>query len=105
MLRIENGEETSTSTAHITEIANILEARMGHQIANTAIQSILNIQSLTVHPVTVSQMKGASLISITLGLGFNDTLAYLVMKEHSIEEIYSFDKAFETLQDIRRIHE
>lgn len=50
-------------------------------------------------------MKGASLISNTLGLGFNDTLAYLVMKESSIDEIYSFDKAFDTLPDIRRIHE
>ncbi|NQT08610.1 PIN domain-containing protein [Candidatus Bathyarchaeota archaeon] len=42
-------------------------------------------------------MKAAVTLSQRLGPGFNDALAYLVMREMGAEEIFSFDRDFDEI--------
>ena len=37
-----------------------------------------------------------------LGVGFNDALAYLVMREVGVEEIFSFDRYFDEIPGVTR---
>lgn len=39
-----------------------------------------------------------------ISVGLNDAIAYVLMKENGISEIYSFDKNFDRFKDITRIH-
>jgi predicted nucleic acid-binding protein len=39
-----------------------------------------------------------------VSVGLNDGVAYVLMKENGIEEIYTFDKHFDHFKDVRRIH-
>jgi predicted nucleic acid-binding protein len=39
-----------------------------------------------------------------VSVGLNDGVAYALMKENGIEEIYTFDKHFDRFKDVRRIH-
>ena len=49
-------------------------------------------------------VKAAAALALTLNLGFNDTIAYLIMQENSINQIYSFDKDFDQIPEFQRIH-
>ena len=40
-----------------------------------------------------------------VSVGLNDGVAYVLMRENGIEEIYSFDKHFDRFKDVRRVHE
>ncbi|MCW4048820.1 MAG: type II toxin-antitoxin system VapC family toxin [Candidatus Bathyarchaeota archaeon] len=101
--RVEKGELVATSTVHISEIANIMEANTTHETAITVIQSITNLQYLTIHPVTGTHVKAAAILAQALTLGFNDTIAYLTMQENQITQIISFDRDFDKLPDVERI--
>ena len=99
---IENGEPVVTTPAHISEIANILESRVSHPHAATILQTIVSLNALTIHTLTEDHVKAATTLSQRLRLGFNDTLAYLIMKELGTEEIYSFDTDFDQIPGVTR---
>jgi hypothetical protein len=96
-------ELVATSTVHVSEIANILEARMGQEKASRAILSIINIQGLSILSVSEEHVKSASVLSQIINLGFNDTIAYLLMQENKINQIYSFDRDFDKVTEIDRV--
>ena len=91
-----------TTPAHISEVANILESRISHPHATTILQTIVNLNTLTIHTLTGDHVKAATTLSQRMKLGFNDTLAYLTMKELETEEIYSFDTDFDQIPGINR---
>ncbi len=91
-----------TTPAHISEVANILESRISHLHAAAILQTIAALNALTIHTLTADHVKAAATLSQRLGLGFNDTLAYLTMKELGTEEIYSFDTDFDKIPGITR---
>ena len=91
-----------TTPAHISEVANILESRISHPHAATILQTILALNALTIHTLTGDPVKAAATLSPRMKLGFNDTLAYLTMKELGTEEIYSFDTDFDQIPDVTR---
>lgn len=102
---VEDGEPVATTPAHISEVANILEARVSHPFAVTILQVIVGLSALKVHPLTGDHVKAAVALSQRLGLGFNDTLAYLVMRKMGVEEIFSFDSDFNEIPVVtRRTH-
>ena len=76
---------------------------MGQERASRAIATIVNIENLTIYAVTEGHAKAASALSQVINLGFNDTVAYILMHENNIREIYSFDKDFDKLTEIKRI--
>ncbi len=62
------------------------------------------MQNLTIYSVNMPHVKAAAALAPTLNLGFNDTIAYLVMLENQINQIYSFDKDFDSIPELQRIH-
>ena len=100
--RIQNGESATTSTSHITEIANVLEARMENADAMRVLRSIAALEHLIIMPVERQHVVTASIVASEMGLGFNDTLAYILMLENEITEIYSFDNDFNRIQEITK---
>ena len=57
---------------------------------------------MKVHPLIGDHVKAAVTLSQRLGLGFNDTLAYTVMREMEMGEIFSFDRDFDEVPGVTR---
>jgi hypothetical protein len=100
--RVQSGESVVTSTSHITEIANILEARMRRRDAMRVLRSIVSLEYLTIMAVERQHVVTASIVGSEIGLGYNYTIAYILMLENGITEIYSFDKDFNNVEEITR---
>ncbi len=103
VLRLEDGEEASTTVVHLSEVANLLEARMPLGDSRALLSSLVTLRGLRVVDVGGVDYSAAIQASGDLGVGVNDCLAYLVMREHGIGEIYSFDRHFDEMDGISRI--
>jgi predicted nucleic acid-binding protein len=97
LLRIENGEEVITTVVHISEVANILEAKVNLSTALSFVESLILAGNIKVLPVLYEDYLKALLIAREKKVSVNDALAYLKMKETGIEEIYTFDNHFRNL--------
>lgn len=105
LTRVEEGEKVMTTTSHITEVANILEARTSLEQASSTIISIVNTPSIEILPVNVIHVKTAVSTSHRNRIGYNDCLAYVTMNENRVHEIYTFDKDYDRLTGITRYTE
>ncbi len=92
--RIEEGEEVVTTIVHLSEVANIIEAKVNLTTALEFVEELLTAQNVTVLPVGVGDYLKASLIASERRVSINDALAYLKMRELKIDEIYTFDRHF-----------
>jgi predicted nucleic acid-binding protein len=99
---VEDGEPVVTTPAHISEVANILESWVSHHSAVTILQAIVGLRALKVQPLTGDHVKAAVTLSQRMRLGFNDALAYLVMREMGVEKIFSFDMDFDEIPGVTR---
>jgi uncharacterized protein len=103
--RIEDGEEAVTSLVHISEIANILEARADTETTCDIISGMLNLPNLKIIEPSKKLYESATEDSRSYGIGINDALAWILMKRESISEIYSFDGDYDRIDGLRRISE
>lgn len=94
LTRIENGEEVATTVVHLSEVANILEAKLNLTIAFEFVEDLLTAENVIVLPVATEDYLKAVLMARDKGVSVNDALAYLKMKELGIDEIYTFDRHF-----------
>lgn len=101
--RIQDGENVTTSTVHISETANILERRFPLSRARYVASQIIQSQNIEILPVDRLHYEAALAASERHDLGLNDALAYTLIKEKRIDAIYSFDKDFDKLPGIRRL--
>ena len=101
---MENGEEIVTTVVHLSEVANILEAKLGLSVALEFLEELLTAKNVTVLPVSTEDYLRSLIVARERGISVNDALAYLKMKELGIEEIYTFDKHFLNL-DVRVLTE
>ena len=101
--RIEQGEKAITTVVHLSEVANILESRTTLTTSRTILIAITSNENLIITPTTDRQYRGALQLSETLNIGINDALAHLIMTEHNITEIYSFDKHHDNITQTKRI--
>ncbi|GAB6102425.1 type II toxin-antitoxin system VapC family toxin [Thermococcus atlanticus] len=92
--RIEEGEEVVTTIVHLSEVANIIEAKVNLTTALEFVEELLTARNVTVLPVEVEDYLKASLIASEKRVSINDALAYLKMRELKIDEIYTFDRHF-----------
>ena len=104
LLRIERGEKVATTLIHLSEIANILEAKVNLTTAINFLESMLLAENIKLLSLSVEDYLRAVLISKEKRISVNDALAYLKMKELGIEEIYTFDRHFQNL-DVKVIQE
>jgi predicted nucleic acid-binding protein len=103
--RIQGGERVATTVVHVSETANILEARVPLEDSRSMVLAILNMGSITVAAVDSARYVRAIQEAENRGIGINDALAYRYMLEYEIHEVYSFDKHFDELPGITRLSE
>lgn len=101
--RIEGGEEVATTTVHLSEVINIIEAGLGLQKSLGFLAWTIISENIKVYPVSIEDYESAMPLAKDKNISANDALAYLSMKAHEIREIYSFDKHFDQLKDIVRL--
>ncbi len=102
--RINQGEEVLTTVVHLSEIANLLEDAVNQSFALEFVKDLLNKPNILVESVDDKQCLTAVFFAIEKKIGANDALAYIVMTERNLKEIYSFDKHFDSLQ-VKRVYE
>jgi len=103
--RINSGEKVATSLTHLSEVANILEASMPIQSSHLIMHDLIHSPTISLLEPTKDNYVDAIQIAEEANVGLNDAVAYVLMKENEIEEIYSFDKRFDRFEDARRVHE
>lgn len=101
--RVNNGEKVATSLVHVSEVANILESVVPLEQSNKIVRDIASTQSIVIYEPHVPDYLAAVDIALEKTVGLNDALAYLMMKNEGIDEIYSFDSHFHNFHDIKRI--
>ncbi len=103
VLRLEEGEPMVTTVVHLSEVANILESRMPTRVALEVLSSIMFLENLTVLGTSSEAYRSALRTAEVLGLGVNDGLAYIAMSDSGVKELYSFDRDFDGLSDVKRV--
>jgi len=103
VLRLEGGESMATTVVHLSEVANIFESRMSAVDALEAVSSIMSLKSLTVQGVSGDVYRSALRAAEVLGLGVNDGLAYVAMMDGGMSELYSFDRDFDRVGEVKRV--
>lgn len=101
--RINEGEHAITSLIHISEIANILDARMPLRDSLEIMTDLMTIETIEILQPTSGLYQSAIEEAKIANVGVNDALAYLFMKEKEITEVYSFDLDFDQMKGITRI--
>ena len=105
LTRIEEGEEVATTVVHVSEVANILESYISKAKSIDYIEAILTKQTIHVYDVTPATYTEAVLRAREYLIGVNDALALVYMEMLGINEIYSFDKDFDKVKWVKRVHE
>src|SRR5438105_15529991 len=103
--RISEGEEVATSLVHISEVANILEARTGLQVTVDILSGLFTLPNLLVLQTSKGSYESAIEDSRAHNVGVNDSLAFVLMRKEGISEVYSFDRDFDKLKNLTRVAE
>ncbi|MEM3666809.1 MAG: type II toxin-antitoxin system VapC family toxin [Candidatus Bathyarchaeia archaeon] len=101
--RIEEGEEVAITVVHLSEIVNILETGLGIKESLGFLAWIVTSENVKVYSVDKSNYEAALLLAREKEISANDALAYSFTKAHGIGEIYTFDKHFKKLVDIKSL--
>ena len=101
----EEKEQVITSLVHISEIANILEARADVEEACDVVSGLLGLTNLKIVEPSKKIYESAIEDSRSYKIGINDALAWSFMRQEGITEIYSFDSDFDSIQNLKRLVE
>lgn len=101
--RIEASEEVVMTTVHLSEVVNIIESGLGLERSLGFLAWVITMENVAVHSTSMEDYKTAIVTARDYNISANDALAYTVMKDHGLEEIYSFDKHFDQLRKITRL--
>ena len=94
-LRVNAGEQVTTTTVHLSEVANVLEDAAGIEIACELISAVLVKPSIEVEPVSSDDYWESTELAKKYSISINDALALVTMERKGIDEIYTFDRHFE----------
>lgn len=100
--RVNRGEEVITTLIHLSEVANVLERAVPMAALSRLLKGILSADNVKVLIVSREDYLAAADAAPAQGIGINDALAVIKMKETGISEIYSFDKHFDMIEGIIR---
>jgi predicted nucleic acid-binding protein len=93
LMKINYGEErVVTSVVHISEIANVIESLSSISKSIEIIENILNNKNIIVKDVTTQDYIEAVRVANREKVSVNDALAYVIMRNNNISEIYTFDE-------------
>ena len=99
---IDGGEGVAMSTVHLSEVVNIIESGLGLQKSLGFLAWTISSANIDVYPTDIGDYGSALSVARERGVSANDALAYLLMKERGLDEVYSFDRHFDQL-DVTRI--
>ena len=100
---IEGGEAVATSTVHLSEVINIVESGLGLRRSLGLLAWAITTPNLVVYPTSLRDYEGALAVAREENVSVNDALAYRLMGEHGLDEVYSFDKHFDRLRGVTRL--
>jgi predicted nucleic acid-binding protein len=93
LMKINYGEErVVTSVVHMSEIANVVESLSSISKSIEIIENILNNKNIIVKDVTTQDYIEAVRVANREKVSVNDALAYVIMRNKNISEIYTFDE-------------
>ena len=101
---IEKGEEVVISTIHLSEVLNIMEARLGLEKAVQFLEDVLATENIKVEGVGRRDYEEALVMSSRYKVSPNDAVACVVSKRMNISEVYSFDKHFDRIPFVKRLY-
>jgi predicted nucleic acid-binding protein len=101
--RINDGEKVATSVVHFSEVCNILEDHLPLEEALSLEKGLLLRENISICEVSEQDYLNASSVAENYKVGMNDALACVIMGKAEMTKIYSFDKDFDFLPDIKRI--
>lgn len=101
--RIEEDEEVAMTSAHLSEVVNIIEDALGLQKSLGFLAWAITRENIEVYPISKEHYETAVSLAKEKSISANDALAYILMKKHGLTEIYSFDKHFTQLKDITKL--
>ena len=99
--RISKGEKVITSVVHFSEVCNVLEDHLPYEEAILLEKGLLYRENVSICEVAQEDYIKAVSIAEDHMVGVNDALAYVLMKEQTIQTIYSFDKDLDVFTDIK----
>ena len=102
--KINEGEEVGLTVVQLAEIANILESYMPLEKALQIEKFLLYAPNIKIYEVDKKNCLKALKTAEEEKIGLSDAIAYIIMLENNIKEIYSFDNDFDKLKEIKRIH-
>ncbi len=101
--RVEQGEAVALSVVHLSEVVNILESGQGLRVAQGFIAWVISSENIVVYPISVEDYEVALPLSEEYDVSPNDALAVNKMRSNNLEEIYSHDKHFDKVENIKKI--
>ena len=93
-LRVNTGEPVTTTTVHLSEVANVQEDAAGIAFTGDLISAILTKPTITVEPVSADDYRESIQLARKSAISINDALAIIIMEREGIDEIYTFDRHF-----------
>ena len=101
--RIASGEPVITTLIHVSEIAHILQARVPMEEGLDILSGLLSLPNLEVIEPSKASYEAAVEEAREEGIGVNDALAAMIVRERGVNEIYSFDTGFDKVEGLCRI--
>ena len=93
-LRVNAGEPVTTTTVHLSEVANVLEDAADLGFACDLVSALLSKPTIVVQPVSADTYRESARLAQKYSISINDALALVVMEQQGIDEIYTFDRHF-----------
>jgi len=101
--RVNRGEQVLTTVVHFCEISNILEDYLPLDEAFSVERALCMRENVEVVSVAREDCIAALDEAENHRLGLSDALGYVVMKNSGVNELYSFDRDFDRLTDVKRL--
>jgi predicted nucleic acid-binding protein len=96
-------EKAITTMVHLSETVNILKHGMDPPNLADLVVQLLSLDNLRTETVDRDQYLAAAELGRDLNRDPNDALAVLVMREHKLREVYTYDGDFDELEGIVRL--
>lgn len=97
-LRVNAGEPVTTTTVHLSEVANVLEDAAGISFACDLLSAIFLKPTINVEPVSADDYRESIRLAQKSAVSINDALAVIIMERQGIDEIYTFDRHFKQVK-------
>ncbi len=101
--KIDQGEEISLCVINLSEIANILRTCFSSIELAELLELLYTKENIQILSVSAEEYLQAISVSKQTSININDCLIALLMKQHHIKEIYTFDKDFKQFPWVKSI--